>query len=246
MTSNLSYEEMVGHVAERSAVLRSAIAGALDAPVPGCPDWTGRDLVAHLGEVQRFWAVVVAAGPADGPPGEEVPDTRPSGDLLDWSERGTDELVAALRVAGPGAGAWTWWGEPRTAGAIARHQVQEAAVHAWDALDTARRADELPVAVAVDGVEEFLGVEVAAGPKWPHADATIAVIADEVPDSAWLVRFADGVGHVERGAASGDAVLRGPASALVLAFYGRRGPESLSISGDREVATRLLDWFVTE
>src|SRR5215204_626479 len=107
MTSSLSNEQLVAHVAERSAVLRSAVAGVLDAPVPGCPAWTGRDLVAHLGEVQRFWAATVTAGPSDTPVDDaDVADREPSGDLLDWSEGGTDALTAALRAAAPGQGAW--------------------------------------------------------------------------------------------------------------------------------------------
>lgn len=247
MTSTLSYEQLLADVAERSAVLRSAVAGGLDAPVPSCPDWTGRDLVAHLGEVQRFWAAVVAAGPAESSvPDADVVDREPSGDLLDWSEGGTDALIAALAATDPGHGAWTWWKEPRTAGAIARHQVQEAAVHAWDALDAAGRAEALPAAIALDGVDEFLGVEVPVNQKWSHADAAVAVLAEEAADTAWIVTFADGAGQVARGAAAGAAVLRGSASDVVLVFYGRRGMESLAVSGDPDLAKRFLDWFVTE
>jgi uncharacterized protein (TIGR03083 family) len=244
MTSSLSYEQLVAHVAERSAVLRSAVAGVLDAPVPACPDWTGRDLVAHLGEVQRSWAANVLAGPADSS-AADVADTEPSGDLLDWSEGGTDALVAALRGVDPDQGVWTWWREPKTVAAVARHQVQEAAVHAWDALDAAGRPEALPTPVALDGIDEFFAVEVPGNQKWPHADVTVAVVAQESPDSAWLVALTDGVGQVSRGPAAGDAVLRGSASDLVLALYGRRGLDPAGVSGDRELAGRFLDWFVT-
>lgn len=248
MTSTLSYERMLAHVAERSAVLRSCVAGVLDAPVPGCPEWTGRDLVAHLGEVQRFWAAVVAADTAGGPPADgDVPHRKPSGDLLDWSEGSSDTLLAALRDAGPDRPAWTWWGEPATAGAIARHQVQEAAVHAWDAQDAAGRAGALPTGIAVDGVEEFLAVSVTGNGAWPHPAGVIGVAADEEPDSGWRVVLAGGGGaRIEPGPAKGDAVLRGSASDLLLACYGRRGADSLTVDGDRELAGRFLAWLVTE
>ena len=95
-----------GHLAfieDRSAALRTAAAvAAAAARVPGCPDWTTADLVRHLGEVQRFWAANVAAGPADEPVDwAEIPGRVPEGDLLAWSAACTADLLAALRKAGP-------------------------------------------------------------------------------------------------------------------------------------------------
>ena len=139
MTDTPPFAELLAHVDDRSATLRAAVASApgLDVRVPGCPDWSLRDLAAHLGEVQRFWAVVVRAGAADGPPPPEARgDTAPHGDMVEWSAESTGMLLAALTEAGPDAPCWTWWaasGAPSTAGAVARHQVQEAAVHAYDA-----------------------------------------------------------------------------------------------------------------
>ena len=61
------FAEHLSFIEERSAALRTAAAAApAEARVPGCPDWHTADLVGHLGEVQRFWAAIVAAGPADG------------------------------------------------------------------------------------------------------------------------------------------------------------------------------------
>ncbi len=157
---SLSYDRMLELVDGRSAALRSALAGALDERVPGAPDWTGRELIAHLGEVQRFWGAVVDAGDPTGPPDDaDVAEREPVGDLLDWSERSTGVLLDALRAAGPDRPVWSWWG-PTDAGRVARHQVQEAGVHAWDAEDTVGRAGPLePADLAADGVDEFLSVE---------------------------------------------------------------------------------------
>src|SRR4029453_4666111 len=157
----IPFDRMLELIDGRSAVLRSALAGALDERVPGCPDWAGRDLIAHLGGVQRFWAQAVAAGTPEGPPGDEdVPEWKPTGDLLDWSERSTGALLDAFRAAGPDRPVWAWWG-PTTAGRVARHQVQEAGVHSWDAEDTVGRAGPLrPEDLAADGVDEFPTVEV--------------------------------------------------------------------------------------
>jgi uncharacterized protein (TIGR03083 family) len=241
---SLSYDRMLALIDGRSAALRSALAGALGERVPGCPDWTGRDLVAHLGEVQRFWGAVVVAGTPAGPPKDaDVPERAPAGDLLDWSERSTAVLLDALRAAGPDRPVWSWWG-PTDAGRVARHQVQEAGVHAWDAEDTIGRADPLvPADLAADGVEEFLGVEVPTNGGWPHRPATVGLTAGA---GEWRVVLTEGGGRVEPGPAAGDAVLGGSASDLVLALYGRRPASSLAVTGDLEVARRFLGWFRTE
>ena len=108
--------------------------GDLDARVPGCPDWTLRGLAWHLGKVQRFWTTTVRVG-ADIEPGLSEEPSRPTDAiaLAAWMRASTYALVDALRATPPETPAWVWWRDNRTAGAIARHQVQEAAVHRWDA-----------------------------------------------------------------------------------------------------------------
>jgi uncharacterized protein (TIGR03083 family) len=245
--TDLDFDHMLELVDNRSAAARSALAGALDERVPGCPDWTGRDLLAHLGEVQRFWAQVIVAGkPEAAPEDGDVAEREPTGDLLDWSERSTGALLDALRDAGPDRPAWSWWG-PTTAGRIARHQVQEAGVHAWDADDTIGRAGPLqPAELAADGVDEFLSVEVPSNGKWPHPPATVGLTATDGPDAGWRVELTGPGGAVERGPAAGNAVLGGTASDLVLALYGRRPMDGLAVTGDPEVARQFLGWFRTD
>lgn len=302
-------------IEDRSAALRSAAAATVPgARVPGCPDWTVPDLVAHLGGVQRFWAAAVAAGPAPRPPADEAvpdreppasgglstsasgglgtsaPDVRSAADpggpsasatpggpadppgvtdrLLDWSERSTRVLLDALRAAGPDAGCWTWWaesGNPATSGSVARHQVQEAAVHARDAQEAAGAALPVPPAVAVDAVDEFLHVGFGSMDGWPHSPARVALVADE--GVAWtLLLDATGASAVrsapagpdgpgEQGGSGGPhgsggrrpeagATFSGPASDLLLALY-RRVPwdgGALRVDGDRELVRQLVVW----
>src|ERR1700761_3951847 len=125
MAQTPAFEDLLALVQDRSAVLCSSVAGSpeLGVRVPSCPDWSLRDLVQHLTQVHRFWAAAVAAGPAQKPP-EVAPagDTLPV-DLLARSAAVTQELITALRAAGPAAGCWTWWGKagvPMTSGAVAR------------------------------------------------------------------------------------------------------------------------------
>lgn len=238
---------MLSLIEGRSAALREAVAAApdRDARVPGCPDWSLTDLVAHLGAVHRFWAATVAAADDSRPPSpERIGDREPHGDLLEWSAASTALLLASLRDAGPDSPSWAWWagsGAPLTAGAVARHQVQEAAVHAFDAQETIGRAEPLPAAVAVDGVGEFLSVGLASRGAWPHRPARVAFQAVEGP--SWTLDLSP-AGAKESPAASGDPVTRVQATAsdLVLFLYGRIPPAEVRIDGDRAVAGQLIEW----
>ena len=46
-----------------SARFRAVLAEAPIVAVPSCPDWDTDDLLWHLGEVQWFWATIVAGRP---------------------------------------------------------------------------------------------------------------------------------------------------------------------------------------
>lgn len=238
-TPPLRFTECLSLIDDRSAALRAAAIGAdLTAGVPGCPAWSLRDLVAHVGEVQRFWAAAVVAGPAGEPPWDEaVGDTEPPGDLLAWSAESTELLLAVLRAAGPEAGCWTWWaasGAPSTVGAVARHQVQEAAVHAFDAQSAAGRPEPLPTGLALDGVPEFLTVGYGSMGPWPHSPAQVTFHADEGP--AWPLTLGS------HDADAPTAHVHGPASDLVLALYGRLPLDLLRIDGDLASVDRLISW----
>ncbi len=218
--------------------------------MPGCPDWSVADLVAHVGRVQRFWAASVAAGPASLPPTDEaVGDSSPSGDLAAWSARSTALLLEALSAAGPDAQCWTWWaqsGNPATAGAVARHQVQEAAVHARDAQEAAGVPEPLPAGLAVDAVDEFLHVGFGSMDGWPHSPARVALVADEGP--AWtLILDETGASAVRGGPDEGaraGATLSGPAGDLLLSLYRRTSWDdgTLRVTGDAALVRQLVVW----
>ncbi|WP_371629840.1 maleylpyruvate isomerase family mycothiol-dependent enzyme [Streptomyces sp. NBC_00341] len=256
MEKTLDFSDLLRLIDERSTAFRAAIAAApdLDAQVPTCPEWTLLDLVQHLGEGRRAWAATVAAGPdavakaecEDAPP---APRERQA--MLDWLAASTQELLDALREAGPDRGCWTWWGasqSPRTCGAVARHQLQQIAVHTYDAQLTVGTPQPLPDEVALDGIEEFLFTCNATPSPWPHKPTTIDYHATE--GRSWRLTV-DGDGArstripapTARGAleAAGLSV-SGKAGELVLALYDRIGLESLEVSGDREIFDQLIAW----
>ncbi len=247
MSSTPPFPELLPLIESRSAALSEAAREAPDlaAPVPGCPDWSLRDLVTHLGRVQRFWAVTVADGDPSKPPTAAVPPfAGDPGQLLEWYEQSTPILIDALRAAGPDAPSWTWWaasGAPMTTGAVARHQVQEAAVHAFDAQQAIGRPEPIPAAVAVDGVSEFLSVSLGSRAAWPHRPARIEFHALEGP--SWTLDLSPS-GVTVGSAASGEPVtrFRGPASELLLVLHRRIPLDEVRIEGDRTLAEQLRAW----
>jgi uncharacterized protein (TIGR03083 family) len=244
MTDTPPYAELLSLIDGRSSALREAVALAPDlgARVPGCPDWTLHDLVVHLGGVQRFWALVVAAPERSEPPPRA--DRGPHGDLLEWSAESTRLLLAALGAAGPESPCWVWWPEtagPPTAGAVARHQVQEAAVHAHDAQDTVGKAAPIPGAVGVDGVAEFLAVALGSLGAWPHRPARI--VFDAIDGPTHTVDLSPSGARLDPAAAGEPvATVRAPAGDLLLALYGRVPFDALRVEGDRGVLAELRQW----
>jgi uncharacterized protein (TIGR03083 family) len=245
----LSHHDMLTLIEDRSSALRAAADQAGEtASVPGCPDWTVKDLVAHLGEVHLFWAAVLAAGPAENPPADElVGDTEPHGDLLAWSADATTKLIASLAEAGPHRMCWTWWessGAPMTSAAVARHQVQEAAVHAFDAQQAAGKGEPLPAAIAADGVGEYLTVELPTNGPWPYDGATVVLEAG--PGGKWLIDLGAYGARVlvgdEHGNAKPEVTVTGDPSDIVLTFYRRDTHGQLELQGDTELFPRLVNW----
>jgi uncharacterized protein (TIGR03083 family) len=250
--TTLEFPVLLRLIDERSTAFRAAIAAApsLDVQVPTCPEWTLLDLVRHLGEGRRHWATTVAAGPVATRPARSATDDAPADrDALSaWLAASTRQLLDALREAGPDRGCWTWWDtsqSPQTAGAVARHQLQEIAVHTYDAQLAVGAALPLPDDVALDGVEEFMVTCMATTSAWPHQATVIDFHATEgrswrlslSADGARATRLPEPGPATEAGAAA-----RGTAAELVLVFYDRNPIDSLAIEGDGHLLELLRDW----
>jgi len=239
---------------ERATAFRAVVASAadLDAPVPSCPGWTLDDLAQHIGAGRRSWAATVAAGAAATgrvlPDPEEATAPRDRVALDAWLAASTQQLLDALAEAGPDRPCWTWWGasqSPQTSGAVARHQLQEVAVHTWDAQLAVGAPQPLPPQVALDGVEEFLSTCVATTSPWPYEPATVVYRATE--GAAWRLGLSAEGARAERlagadGAWEPDVTGSATASDLVLLMYGRLPVDVLDIDGDRRPLDRLVDW----
>jgi uncharacterized protein (TIGR03083 family) len=137
----------------------------LDAPVPTCPGWSVRDLLAHQGMVHR-WATQIVRG-AD-PLTVDTAALEAGGldqpDPARWLELGATDLVGALTDAPDDLDALVFLREAPPARRFwARRQCHETTVHALDGLCarvrrdlTAEDASWVPEALAVDGIDELL------------------------------------------------------------------------------------------
>ena len=220
------------------------------ARVPSCPDWDLQELVTHLGHVQRSWAAVIRSGEDVEPQAPDESD-RPGEDLVGWFREGAGRLLAAVEEAPSGRTAWTWWQAPRTAGAIARHQVQEAAVHRWDAeVAAGRSGSPLDPDVAADALDEFLHitvVELHRWVAWTGGAGALELAPTDVAGTRWVV-LGDDAAPVPATEAPGPPTVRisGTASDLVLLLYRRIPLDDVAVTGDRALATAFVDWLVVD
>ncbi len=250
----MTFTDLLRLLDERSNAFRAEVAAApsLEVPVPTCPGWTLFDLAQHVGLGRRKAAAIIAAGPADAPPDKSVwegtgaPQERKA--LLAWLTESIELLANTLRDAGPDRECWTWWGDsqsPQTSGGVARHQVQEVAVHTYDAQLTLGAPQSLPDDIALDGVEEFQFTCCSTDVAWPHQPAIVDYHATE--GRSWRLRLSGDGARVTRLDApadpdQADASVRGTASDLILGFYERIPIESLQLAGDRAILDQLIAW----
>jgi uncharacterized protein (TIGR03083 family) len=255
----LTIERCVAEIDRHTRGLAEAATGHLDRRIAHCPGWTMADLVWHLTGVHWFWNHVASSRPTQEPSDLERLERPVATELVATLLSGVETLTATLRSADQDSTCWTW-GLEQNVGFITRHQVQEAAVHHWDALDAVGRSSRWsmdPVA-AIDSVEEFL-TESVANRRWPKADVepmrgTIwfcPCFADTAICPTWHIHDGEARGTVAfesyegeapeiDGLADGDHV---DPAALLLWLY-RRVPDSDIDSMGRFGARRpLLERF---
>jgi uncharacterized protein (TIGR03083 family) len=222
---SFGFDDAVDAIADDSRLLSEVVAAAdLDARVPSCPEWSVRDLAHHIGVVQWYWGANVRAADADQRSGAELTATPGDRDLLAWLGWCTYSLLSALREAGPDSPCWTWWGEPRSAAAVGRHQAQEAAVHRWDAQLATGSVGTLRPELASDGVPDFIQIMVGR-----DADALSGTVVLSAIDTGARWQVGAGSSPDSGGRA---AELRATASDLVLMLYRRLPVPDSAVVGD--------------
>jgi uncharacterized protein (TIGR03083 family) len=257
VTAAPTFDELVTQIERRTGTMRRVISG-MDGRVRVRPGRTMRDLMFHVGAVQRSWAGAI---PGWEPPRRiKAAERDNEGGLEAWAQRSTFMLALALRTAGPDTTTskyWASWAPPMTTRHVARRHLQEATVHGYDAQASSGRPDPVPDSIAINGIDEFLRYRLAAQGPWPHAGARIELCASMTPDAAttgavptparreppmfWLIDLSpDGITVVPRESGKPIAALSGRAGDLLLALYGRTPVLAVDTAGDGSLITEVL------
>ncbi len=246
------------HLARESdAFLDAVLAAAPDARVPGCPDWSSDDLLAHLANAQHFWADILRTRPQ--PPDSYTEPERPPdrAALASFYRAASADLRSQLATAADEEPAWTWHDSIHTVGFIRRRQAHEALIHRVDAEQAAGRSSTLDPALAADGVVECIEWMYAGAPAWGVFTSNGERVALECTDLG--VRPVVGLGrytgtHPTSGTAREEAdlelvsasspepvdvVVRGSAGDLDLWLWHRGPLDALSVTGDDAVFASL-------
>ncbi|MFD0557855.1 uncharacterized protein (TIGR03083 family) [Stackebrandtia endophytica] len=189
----------------------------LSRPVPSCPEWNVRDLVAHLEMVMdRYVLRLRSPLPPEGQsPPSDAADPRPG------LERAAAELAAALIRHDVGDVAWSWSPLPDTAWFWFRRAACEIAIHRWDAQKVEGTPEPVDRPLALAGVAEVFDSFLPAG-RLMFPQAANGRIRVSVVDSAaeWLIGWDQGQYAMDAGGEP-DVTVGGSASDLFLAFWGR-------------------------
>jgi uncharacterized protein (TIGR03083 family) len=204
----------------------------LDKPIPVCPGWDVREVVAHLAMVYDHKVMSIRLGrrPAEGEwlTGEPFPKG-----TVEWFEDEHAKLLAELAAHAPSDPAWSWWGPDQTVGFWYRRMALETVVHRVDVEAQFGPPSAIDAALAVDGIDEvltlMLGGEDEAAVEVPGT-GTVNVVSD---GASWSVRLEDARTVVEPGMyTSPDAELSGDPGELFLYLWGRAPIDTLTRTGD--------------
>jgi uncharacterized protein (TIGR03083 family) len=237
-------QQYLDQLARNSERLGDAAAAAgTDADVPTCPGWTVTELLDHCLMGDEWARTIVEQGRAGSTervlPGQRDPAL--VGDALVAAFRtGAQALVEELSAVTPDTPVWTFSSTNRTASFWQRRRSQETSIHRYDAETAAGRPTPLDAALAVDGIDEFLGVFLPrlADNFGDVGDATVHLHCTDV-DGEWLIARRDGELAVTAEHAKGDVAARGTASDLLLFLWGRVPADALEVFGDADLLARF-------
>jgi uncharacterized protein (TIGR03083 family) len=204
-------DEIIRGIALYSEELAVDAAGNLDAAVLACPGWTVGDLVEHIARVQWFWSEVVERRVQHRLEMNDVAYPENRGEPMEWFRTQTARLVAGLRTMDDREPLWTWWEPEQTARFVKRRQLNEVAVHGYDARHAIGDPRPIPTHVAIVGLDEFVAI-------------MSKDLVDDVPPPPPLVLVATDTewrSVLFAGNSGLELTLEGSASDLLLRLWGR-------------------------
>ncbi|KOG34778.1 maleylpyruvate isomerase family mycothiol-dependent enzyme [Streptomyces resistomycificus] len=257
----LTHDRYCDEIAHQVALLRTVVTSGADlsASVPTCPNWSLEQLVRHIGGALRWVELLVRTRAEEEIPEDQVPSgggPRVRGDAaaLDaWLAETGEMIVATLREAGPDAKVWSWAGI-FDAGFWARRVTHEITIHRADAALAAGLPYEVAPEVAADAIDEWLQIVEFVQRTQPHDVANElrgpgrsihlhATDTDPALNAEWIVELTEGVLEWRRGHEKATVALRGPLTAVLLAFYRRLPLDSADVEvlGERALLEFWLE-----
>jgi uncharacterized protein (TIGR03083 family) len=256
MPTSLAFDDHIAVLREQGTRFAElAEATDLAAPVPTCPGWDLRTLIAHQGEVHR-WATDVVAGRWDELTDAEQQErvAAPANAVLsDWLHAGVDDLVTTLEEAPDDLHAPVFLHDsPDPRRFWARRQAHETTVHRVDAL--AASLGRVPTSAeaaieskfAADGIDELVSGFLPRRKSRLRSDPshTLAVEPTDVR-RRWLLTISNDPLVTVESPAPAASTFRGRADQLYLGLWNRGG--EFEVAGDAEVlplwrTTAVITW----
>ena len=241
--------DLLDAIRVHSARFAEAATGNLDAPVDSCRVGVSPTSSGTSRRCSGSGRRSSTSAWAHRPTSRRRPARPPADQLLETFLDGAEHLVEVLGSADGSDAVWTWAPAQHDVAFVSRHQVQEAAVHNWDAAH-ARGHDLVIVrAAAEDAVDEFLTFSVSsdADPADPPRPSLAGSFCLRCTDAEALVDLhagrEPGTVAAVSGWAEGAACVAATASDLLLWLYGR--VQIVAAGVDPDVLARFRELCLT-
>lgn len=228
----MDFPRYLDHIRYDGDLVASIAPGGLDLPIPVCPGWDVREVVAHLAIVydHKVMAMRLRRRPVEG---DWVTDEPFGKSTVEWFEDEHAKLLAELEAHVPTDPAWSWWAPDQTVGFWYRRMALETVVHRVDVETQFGPRSAIDEALAVDGIDEVLTLMLGGEDEAAVAVPGTGTVNIACAGASWSVRLEDARTVVEAGAqASPDAELSGDPGELFLYLWGRAPLETLTRTGD--------------
>lgn len=228
----MKFREYLGYIRADGDLIAALAPGGLDRPVPVCPPWDVREVLAHLATVydHKVMAMRLGRRPEEG---EWVTDEPFGKDTVEWFADEHAKLLAELVVHSPKDYAWTWWEPDQTVGFWYRRMALETVVHRVDVESQFGPPSAIDDVLAVDGIDEVLMLMLSGDDEAATGVPGTGTVELLAGDSAWSVVLEDSRTVVTPGRrTSPHAVLSGDPAELFLYLWGRLPGDTLDRRGD--------------
>jgi uncharacterized protein (TIGR03083 family) len=228
----VEFRGYLDHIRNDGDLIAAMAPRGLDLPVPVCPPWDVREVVAHLATVydHKVMAMRLGRRPEQG---EWTTDEPFGKDTVEWFSDEHAKLLAELASHAPKDFAWSWWEPDQTVGFWYRRMALETVVHRVDVEAQFGTPSAIDPALAVDGIDEVLMIMLAGDEEASTSVPGTGTVELLAGDDAWSVALEDSRTLVAPGRrTSPNAVLSGDPAALFLYLWGRVPIDAVTRRGD--------------